>query len=176
MANNVFGIGLTDIKLRILNVNGETVSAASANPFTGASAAVSIGEVMEGSTQIVDETPTETKFKGDYSDATLMTLFQRGDFTVETDIISVDGAKFAFLTGGTWNAATKTVTVPASAPVIEGQLVMVFDQGVSSLKFDRCQITANYAGANLKNELFKLHLKVVAQADVDGNVASLILK
>lgn len=171
MATNVFGIGLTDIKLKITTING----VAATTLFSGTSATVSIGEVMEGSTQITDDTPSETKFKGDYSDATLMSLFQRGDISMETDIISVDGAKFAALTGGTWTSGTKTVTVPATAPNILGEVVLEFDQGLGKIKFNNAQIIANYAGANLKNELFKLHLKVIGLADSNGNVAELVL-
>lgn len=170
MADNVFAIGLADIKLKITKVNG----VAATTVFSGTSATVSIGEVMEGSTQITDDAPTETKYKGDYSDATLMALFQRGDISMETDIISVDGAKFAALTGGTWTSATKTITVPATAPNIEGEVVIVFDQGVNQMKFGRAQIVANYAGANLKTELFKLHLKVIGLADANNNVAEFI--
>lgn len=166
-----FGIGLTDIKLKITTING----VAHTGVFSGASAIVTIGEVMEGSTQINDETPTETKFKGDYSDATLMSLFQRGDFSMETDIIAVDGAKFAALTGGTWTSGTKTVTVPATAPYILGECVLEFDQGLSKIKINNCQVVANYAGANVKTELFKLHLKVIGLADTSNNVAELVL-
>lgn len=167
-----YAIGLSDIKLRITKING----VAATTVFSGASAVVSIGEVAEGSTQINDEAPTETKFKGDYSDATLFALFQRGDISMETDIIDVDGAKFAALTGGTWTSATKTATVPATAPNIEGEVILEFDQGISKLKFNRAQIVANYAGANVKTEMFKLHLKVIGLADSNDNVAELILQ
>ncbi len=174
MAKN-FAIGLSDIKLRIDKING-LAPQASANPFAASgSAMVSIGEVSEGSTQINDEAPTETKFKGDYEDATLMSLFQRGDFTMETDIIEVDGEKFASLTGGTWSSATKTITVPATAKTITGEVALFFDQGLASIKLSNCQIVANYAGANVKTELFKLHLKVIALADSSDNVAELVL-
>jgi len=166
-----FAIGLTDIKLKISTVNG----VATTTVFSGTSAIESIGEVLEGSTQINDETPTETKFKGDYSDATLMSLFQRGDFSMETDIVDVDGAKFAALTGGTWTSGTKTVTVPASAKNILGEVVLEFDQGLSKIKLNNAQIIANYAGANVKTELFKLHLKVIGLADTNSNVAEVIL-
>lgn len=168
---NTFAIGLADIKLRITRING----VATTTIFSGASAVVSIGEVMEGSTTINDDAPTETKFKGDYTDATLFALFQRGDFTMETDIISVDGAKFSALTGGTWNAGTKTIGVPDTAPNIEGEVVLEFDQGVRRLRFNRAQIVANYSGANLKTEMFKLHLKVIGLADANQNVAEIIL-
>lgn len=171
MSTNNFAIGLADIKLKITKINGVAASTV----FSGASATISIGEVMEGSTQINDEAPTETKYKGDYTDATLMALFQRGDFSVETDIISVDGSKFAALTGGAYTSGTKTITVPATAPNIEGEVVLEFDQGVSKLKFGRAQIVANYSGANLKTELFKLHLKVIGLADTNSNVAEIIL-
>lgn len=168
-------IGLSDIKLKIDTING-VAPQASANPFSASgSAMVSIGEVSEGSTQINDEAPTETKFKGDYTDATLMSLFQRGDFTMETDIIEVSGEKFSALTGGTWSSATKTITVPASSSNIVGQVIIGFDQGLSSIKLNKCQIVASYAGANIKTELFKLHLKVIALADSSGNVAELVL-
>lgn len=168
---STFAIGLSDIKLKITKINGVAVTTV----FSGASATVSIGEVMEGSTQINDDAPTETKFKGDYTDATLFALFQRGDIAMETDIIQVDGAKFAALTGGTWTSGTKTITVPATAPNIEGEVVLGFDQGLSQLKFGRAQIIANYAGANLKTEMFKLHLKVIGLADANNNVAEIVL-
>lgn len=174
MATKSYAIGLTDIKLKIAFVNG--AAAGGTNPFSGASATVSIGEVMEGSTQVSDEAPSETKFKGDYSDATLLTLFQRGDFSFETDVIEVDGAKFAALTGGTWTSATKTITIPSSAYNITGEAVLVFDDGISMIKLPKVQIVANYAGANVKTELFKLHLKVIAIADDSHNVAEIILK
>ena len=83
--------------------------------------------------------------------------------------------KFAALTGGTWSSATKTITVPATAKTITGELHCFFDQGLSSIKLSNCQIVANYAGANVKTELFKLHLKVIALADSSGNVAELVL-
>lgn len=172
MSTMNFAIGLADIKLRITKLNGVT---ATSSAFSGTSATVSIGEVMEGSTSITDDAPSETKFKGDYTDATLMALFQRGDLVMETDIISVDGAKFAALTGGTYASATKTITVPATAQTIEGEVVLEFDQGLSKFKFPRAQIIANYAGANLKSELFKLHLKVIGLADTNGNVAEIVL-
>lgn len=167
-----FAIGLSDIKLKISKLNG---IAFASTAFSGASAIASIGEVMEGSTQLTDDAPTETKFKGDYSDATLMSLFQRGDFAIETDIIDVNGQKFAELTGGTYTVGTKTVTVPATAPNLEGEVVLEFDQGLSKIKLGRAQIVANYAGANMKTELFKLHLKVIGLADTNGNVAEIVL-
>jgi hypothetical protein len=168
---NKFALGLADIKLKILTINGIAYTG-SAFSATGG---VTIGEVMEGSTQINDDAPTETKFKGDYTDATLLSLFQRGDFSMETDIVKVDGGKFAVLTGGTWESGAKKVTVPATAPNITGEVYISFDQGVSVLKFPNAQIVGNYAGANLKTELFKLHLKVIGLADANGNVAEITL-
>lgn len=174
---NEYALGLADIKLKILTINGLNLSATpfSASPFSAASGAT-IGEVMEGSTVITDDAPTETKFKGDYTDATLISLFQRGDFAMETDIVSVDGGKFAVLTGGTYVATpTKKITVPATAPNITGEVYISFDQGLSEIKFPKAQIVANYSGANLKTELFKLHLKVIGLADSNGNVAEITL-
>lgn len=171
-----FSIGLTDIRLKITTLNGIAHTGA----FSGTSAAsavMSIGEVAEGSTQISDEAPTETKFKGDYSDATLYNLFQRGDFTFETDIIEVDAAKFGALTGGT--VTGKNITIPASAPQILGEAILVFDQGLSMIRIPNAQIVATYAGANVKTELFKLHLKVIALATKIGEeeiVAEVVLK
>jgi hypothetical protein len=169
---NEYALGLADIKLKILTINGIAYTG-SAFSATGG---VTIGEVMEGSTQINDDAPTETKFKGDYTDATLLSLFQRGDFSMETDIVSVDGSKFAILTGGTYvSTPAKKVTVPSTAPNILGEVYITFDQGVNELKFPNAQIVANYAGANLKTELFKLHLKVIGLADTNGNVAEITL-
>ena len=102
-----FALGLKDIKLKITKVNG---IAYSGGAFSAASG-TSIGEVMEGSTQIVDETPNEIKFKGDYSDATLKALLQRGDFTVETDIIDVR-VNLQTLQAVLLYRRTKTVTNP----------------------------------------------------------------
>lgn len=168
---STFAIGLKDIKLRITRVNG----VAATTPFSGTTPTISIGEVNEGSTQVTDDAPTETKFKGDYGDATLFMLLQRGDFSIETDIVEVNGAKFAALTGGTWTSGTRTITVPATAPIIEGELLLEFDQGFTSLRLPRVQIVANYAGANLKTEMFKLHLKVLAMADASNNIAEIVL-
>ena len=166
-----FALGLKDIKLKITKVNG---IAYSGGAFSAASG-TSIGEVMEGSTQIVDETPNEIKFKGDYSDATLKALLQRGDFTVETDIIDVDGNKFADLTGGTYTAGTKTVTIPATAKSIEGELTLEFDEGLASVKIYNAQIIANYSAANIKTELFKLHLKAIALQHSGTDIAEIVL-
>lgn len=167
-----FALGLKDIKLKITKVNG---IAYSGGAFSAASG-TSIGEVMEGSTQIVDETPNEIKFKGDYSDATLKALLQRGDFTVETDIIDVNGAKFADLTGGAYTTATKTVTIPSTAKSIEGELILEFDEGLASVKIYNAQIIANYSAANIKTELFKLHLKAIALQPITGtDIAEVVL-
>lgn len=166
-----FIIGLEDIKLKIATLNGATY----AGSAFSASAGTSIGEVLEGSTSINDEEPSETKYKGDYTDATLMSLFQRGDITMETDIIEVDGAKFAELTGGTWNPTTKKITIPATAPNITGEVELKFDLGIEKFTFPNAQIVANYVGANLKTELFKLHLKVIGLADSNGNVGEITL-
>ena len=57
-----YALGLKDIQIAIEDAAG--------SPFE---TLVSIGEVAEGSTQFVQEAPTETKYKGDYSDITLMT-------------------------------------------------------------------------------------------------------
>lgn len=160
-----FAIGLSDIKLKITKINGVTYPGSGTASAFNASGGVSIGEVMEGSTQITDEAPNELKFKGDYSDATLKAIMQRGDFAIETDIIEVDAAKFADLTGGTYSSGTKTVTIPNTAPSIEGEVTLVFDEGISQIKLGRAQIIANYSAANIKTELFKLHLKVIALED-----------
>lgn len=158
----IFGAGSTgadgDFVRTVLGVD---------NPFE---TETSIGEVAENSTQFIQEAPTETKFKGDYGDATLMTLFQNGDISLETDIIEVSGEKMAALTGAKWDADTKAVSLPTSAPVIFGQCSLVFDQGFDKIKIHRGQITAYVNGANLKTEMFKLHLKITAVPDASGYV------
>lgn len=138
------------------------------NPF--GTVLTTIGEVAENSTQFVQEAPTETKFKGDYGDATLMTLFQNGDISLETDIIEVSGAKMAALTGALWVPSTKTMSLPTSAPILFGQCVLTFDQGFDKIKIWRGQIVGYITGANVKTEMFKLHIKVTAVPDVTGYV------
>jgi len=159
MAKN-YAIGITDIKFKL-------EGALAATPFY---TSTTIGEVAENSTQFVQEAPTETKFKGDYGDATLMTLFQNGDISLETDIIEVDGAKMAVLTGATWTSGTKTMSFPTSAPVIYGECILEFDQGFDSIKIFRGQVVAYINGANVKTEMFKLHLKITAIPDTAGYV------
>lgn len=156
----IYTIGLSDIKLKI-------EGASSGTPFY---TLTTIGEVAEGSTQFVQEAPSETKFKGDYGDTTLFTLFQNGDITLETDIIEVSGAKMAALTGSVWTSGTKTVSLPTSAPVIYAECQITFDNGFDNIKIYRGQVVANLNGANLKTEMFKLHLKVIAVPDVAGFV------
>ena len=51
-----------------------------------------------------------------------------GDITLETDIIEVDGAKMAALTGATWTPVNKTIALPTSAPVIYANCVMTLTQ------------------------------------------------
>lgn len=155
-----YAIGLTDIKFKL-------EGATSGTPFF---TSASIGEVAENSTQFVQEAPTETKFKGDYGDATLMTLFQNGDISMETDIIEIDGTKMAALTGAVWTAGTKTLAMPTSAPLVFGECILEFDQGFDSIKIYRGQVTAYLSGANLKTEMFKLHMKITAVPDVSGYV------
>lgn len=155
-----YAIGLTDIKFKL-------EGASSGTPFY---TSASIGEVAENSTQFVQEPPTETKFKGDYGDATLMTLFQNGDISMETDIIEVDGEKMAALTGATWTSGTKTMAMPTSAPIIFGECILEFDQGFDKIKMHRGQVTAYLSGANVKTEMFKLHLKITAVPDTAGYV------
>lgn len=138
-----------------------------ANPFASS---VTIGEVAENSTQFVQEAPTETKFKGDYGDVSLMTLFQNGDIIMETDIIEVSGTKMAALTGANWAAGSKSISMPTSAPVIAGQCILNFDEGFDNVKIHRGQIIAYLSGANLKTEMFKLHLKVSAVPTDSGYV------
>lgn len=134
----------------------------------------SIGEVAEGSTQFVQEAPTETKFKGDYSDITLMTLFQMGDISIETDIIEVNAAKMAELTGATYNPSTKKVSLPKDAPIVNGEAKLLFDNGFEMIKIVNGQFVANLSGANMKTEMFKLHLKVVAVPD-GGSFVEVVL-
>lgn len=153
-------IGLTDIKLKLNNV-------AVGSAFV---TSTSIGEVMEGSSTISQETPTETKIKGDYSDATLFSLNTAGDLSLETDIIDVDPEKITALTGATYNEATGTITLPSSAPILDGELIMEFDNGIDNLKFVKAQIICNISWGNVKTEPFKVHLKAVALASEAGYV------
>jgi hypothetical protein len=155
-----YAIGLEDIKLKI-------EGASSGTPFY---TLASIGEVAENSTQFVQEAPAETKFKGDYGDVTLFTLFQNGDITLETDIIEVNGEKMAALTGSVWTAGTKTASLPVSAPIIFGEVELTFDTGFDKIKIYRGQVVAYLNGANLKTEMFKLHLKVTAVPATEGYV------
>lgn len=155
-----YGLGLKDIKLRFYDTS-------SGHPFY---TLTSVGEVAEGSTQFVQEAPNETKFKGDYSDITLMTLFQMGDVTLETDIIEVNGEKMAALTGSTWTSGTKTVALPTDIPLIYAECELSFDSGLDKVQIVKGQVVANLNGANMKSEMFKLHLKVVAVPDSAGFV------
>lgn len=158
--SKTYALGLKDIQIAIEDAD-------SGSPFESLA---SIGEVAENSTQFVQEAPTETKYKGDYSDITLMTLFQMGDITLETDIIEVDGAKMAALTGASWAPATNTIALPTSAPVIYANCKMTFDTGLDEVEIVRGQIVANLNGANMKTEMFKLHLKVIAVPSDSGFV------
>jgi len=160
MAAKVYGIGVSDIQLKI---EGAGVG----SPFESLA---TIGEVAEGSAQFTQETPTETKFKGDYGDTTIFTLFQMGDVMFEADIVEVDGAKWAALTGGTWTSGTKTISLPTSVPLIYGQLKMTMDNGLESINIVRGQVVANLVGQNVKTEMFKIHIKVTAVPDADGYV------
>lgn len=153
-------IGLTDIKLKL---NDAAVGSAFAS-------STSIGVVLEGSTTLTQETPTETKIKGDYDDATVYTLYQAGDFSLETDIIEVDAEKISALTGATFAEATGIISLPASAPILTGELVLTFDTGITSMKIVKGQVIANLAWGNVKTEPFKVHLKVVALSDEAGYV------
>lgn len=153
-------IGLTDIKVKLNGVEVGSVFASS----------TSIGEVMEGSSTITQETPTETKIKGDYGDATLFSLNLAGDLSLETDIIDVDPEKIAALTGATYTELTGTVAMPSSAPILDGEVIMEFDNGIESLKFHKAQIICNLAWGNVKTEPFKVHLKAVALASEAGYV------
>lgn len=169
-----FAIGLEDIKLKIDTING--VAPIGTNPFSGSSATISVGEVAEGSTSLNHAEATETSIKGDYSDAPLYIMTEAGEFTVETDVIEVDGDKFAMLTGGSYASATGIITLPASSPNIVGSIALKFKNGFDTIHVKKASLVANYVGANLKTEMFKLHLKATALKDVAGNVAELKLK
>ena len=156
-------IGLEDIKLKL---NGTTTGDAF---FTSES----IGEVMEGSTTLTQEAPAETKIKGDYSDATLFSLFTANDFTIETDIIAFDAEKWSALTGGTYTPGTKTISLPASMPILTGEIELHFKNGLNYLKVYKGQIVANSNVGNVKTEPYKLHLKIVALED-SGSYVDLV--
>ena len=136
--------------------------------------ATTVGEVAENSTQFVQEAPAETKFKGDYNDVTLFTQFQNGDIMLETDIIEVNGAKMSALTGATWDSATKTASLPESAPLIYAEAQLLFDVGFESIKIYRGQVVAYLMGANLKTEMFKVHLKVTAVPTDSGDYVDVV--
>ena len=133
-----------------------------------------VGEVAENSTQFVQEAPAETKFKGDYNDVTLFTQFQNGDITLETDIIEVNGAKMSALTGATWDSVTKTASLPESAPLIYAEAQLLFDVGFEAIKIYRGQVIAYLMGANLKTEMFKVHLKVTAVPTESGDYVDVV--
>lgn len=160
MAVKTYGIGLSDIKIK---VEGATVG----SPFESLT---TIGEVADGSTTVTHEAPEETKFKGDYSDITLFTLSKMGDFMIETDVIEVSGEKWAALTGSTWTSGTKTLALPQSVADIFVECTLTFDRGLDKIRIVRGQLVANLIGANLKNEMFKVHLKVTAVPDAAGYV------
>lgn len=135
----------------------------------------SIGEVAEGSTQFMQEAPNETKFKGDYGDISLMTLFQMGDITLETDIIEVNGAKMAELTGAIYDPDTKTVSLPDEYEDRFAEVMLYFKQGFEAIRIKRAQVAAYPTGANMKSEMFKLHLKCVAVPD-SGDFVDIVIK
>lgn len=155
-----FTMGLKPILLKIISIDG--VAPSPADTLT------SIGEVAEGSTQVVQAAPNETVYKGDYEDVALHVRNELGDFTIETDIIDVTSATVKRLTGGEFDALTGILSLPKSAPVIIAELEIPFDRGVERIHIHEAVISATVNAQNIKTEMMKLHLKATALVTSDG--------
>lgn len=161
-----FTMGLKPILLRIISVDGIAVSPAET--------LTSIGQVNEGSTQVVQAAPNETVYKGDYDDVALHIRNELGDFTLETDIVEVTSAIVKRLTGGTFDAGTGVLSLPKSAPVIIAEIEIPFDEGMEKVHFHEAIISATFNGQNIKTEMCKLHLKATALVSDDGDYVDIV--
>ena len=47
---------------------------------------------------------------------------------------------------------------------------MTMDNGLESINIVRGQVVANFVGQNVKTEMFKIHIKVIAVPDAAGYV------
>lgn len=161
-----YSIGITDIKIQL-------EGALTDSPFK---TLASIGEVAENSTNLSQEAPSETKIKGDYSDATLISIYAQGDFTLEADIIDIQPEKLKDLTGGTYDSATKTLKLPDIAPILFAKCELSFDSGVSKIILNKVQIVVNITGQNLKTEALKAHIKMIALKDATNGYVDVVFK
>lgn len=124
----------------------------------------SITGILEG-LQITQDDPTTTTHNGELTDAPIVEVDTLGKVTITFDIIDIDPAVAATLSGGTNDTTNKKFIPPTSATQIVKKFKFDFEDGFVDFMVFKGKITCKFDGTDLKNTPLKMNVKIVALAD-----------